>query len=172
MSIEQLAALPAVATEEQVWGEHRLRLNAYAGGLDVPDALVTSVRGVLALADRVLVMKAPDGQHLMPGGRREPGEGYFDTLRREMREETGWEVEVGDMLGVLHFRHLTPKPEGHAYPYPDFLHLVYACTAARKVGVGDGEWDVPVGFSALEDLPRQELGSVQMWFGRALLERG
>ena len=35
------------------------------------------------------------------------------------------------VVGLAHFQHLTPKPEGYRYPFPDFLHLVYAATADR-----------------------------------------
>ena len=170
VSIEQLTAGQPIGTEEQDWGQHRLRLNAYAGALEVPDALVTSVRGVVVRHAQVLLMKAPDGYHIMPGGRREAGEDYVGTLRREVREESGWMVDVGECLGVLHFHHLTPRPAGHSYPYPDFLQLVYACAALRKVGDGDGEWDVPVGFTSIDALDEAEIGAVQMWFARAVLE--
>lgn len=170
VSIEQLAAGQPIGTEEQDWGQHRLRLNAYAGAMEVPDALVTSVRGVVVRRAQVLLMKAPDGYHIMPGGRREAGEDYVETVRREVREESGWMVDVGERLGVLHFHHLTPRPAGHAYPHPDFLQLVYACIALRKIGDGDGEYDVPVGFTRIDDLERSDIGPVQMWFARALLE--
>ena len=35
------------------------------------------------------------------------------------------------MIGLVHFQHLTPKPDDHRYPYPDFLHLVYLATPDR-----------------------------------------
>ena len=170
VSLELLATLQPIGTEEQDWGEHRLRLNAYAGDLEVPDVLVTSVRGLVVRSAKVLLMEAPDGHHIMPGGRREAGEDYTQTLRREVREESGWMVDVGACLGVLHFHHLTPKPAGYAYPYPDFLQLVYACVALRQVGEGDGEWDAPVGFASIDALAQSDIGPVQMWFARALLE--
>ncbi len=170
VSIEQLTAGQPIGTEEQDWGQHRLRLNAYAGALEVPEALVTSVRGVVVRHAQVLLMKAPDGYHIMPGGRREAGEDYVGTVRREVREESGWMVDVGERLGVLHFHHLTPRPAGHSYPYPDFLQLVYACAALRKIGDGDGEWDVPVGFTSIDELAQRDIGPVQMWFARSLLE--
>ncbi|MCR2813013.1 NUDIX hydrolase [Microbacterium sp. zg.Y1090] len=36
----------------------------------------------------------------MPGGGMEPGEDPVQTVRREVREETGYRVEVGDLLGI------------------------------------------------------------------------
>ena len=32
-------------------------------------------------------------------------------------------------FAVLHFHHLTPKPAGHEYPYPDFLQPIFAVEA-------------------------------------------
>ncbi|MDL5487263.1 NUDIX hydrolase [Microbacterium wangruii] len=36
----------------------------------------------------------------MPGGGMEPGEDPVQTVRREVREETGYRAEVGDLLGI------------------------------------------------------------------------
>lgn len=37
----------------------------------------------------------------IPGGRLEHGEYIVDAIKREVREETGLDVEVGDLLGIL-----------------------------------------------------------------------
>ena len=37
----------------------------------------------------------------IPGGRLERGESIADAVRREVREETGLDVEVGGLLGVF-----------------------------------------------------------------------
>ncbi len=39
-----------------------------------------------------------------PGGRLEPGEDPFAGLLREVREETGLSVDIGDPLAVHHFK--------------------------------------------------------------------
>lgn len=41
----------------------------------------------------------------IPGGRLEQGEYIVDAIKREVREETGLEVEVGDLLGILELPH-------------------------------------------------------------------
>ena len=37
----------------------------------------------------------------IPGGRLEHGEYIVDAIKREVREETGLDIEVGDLLGIL-----------------------------------------------------------------------
>lgn len=40
------------------------------------------------------------GRYQFPGGRINPGEPFLDGLRREVKEETGLEVEVGEPIYV------------------------------------------------------------------------
>ncbi|MGP4084987.1 MULTISPECIES: NUDIX hydrolase [Streptomyces] len=51
---------------------------------------------------------APDGtpEWVLPGGGMEHGEDPYDTVRREVREETGYRIEVTGILGV-HSLHRT-----------------------------------------------------------------
>ena len=39
------------------------------------------------------------GGYWLPGGGAHPGEGAEDTLRRELREELGYEIRIGARLG-------------------------------------------------------------------------
>ena len=52
----------------------------------------------------LLVLRGTDpgrGLWSIPGGRVEPGESHAAALAREMREETGLDVVVGELLGVV-----------------------------------------------------------------------
>jgi 8-oxo-dGTP pyrophosphatase MutT (NUDIX family) len=57
-----------------------------------------SVKGVLIHDGRVLLLLNERGEWDLPGGRPDPGEDYRAALKREVREETGLDVEVGAAL--------------------------------------------------------------------------
>ena len=78
--------------------------------------------GIVEDADgRVLIQRRPDEAMLgglweFPGGKREDDEPLTETCRRELREELGIEVEVGDRLACVNhaFSHFTITL--HAFP--------------------------------------------------------
>ena len=117
------------------WGANRLRLNLHRW-TDYPAKLVVSVRGVIFSGSRVMVVSAltpNDGimHHIMPGGRVEKGETLLQALRREAGEETGWRIARPRPLAVLHYCHLTPRPEGHPFAFPDFVQPIFLVDAVR-----------------------------------------
>ena len=57
-----------------------------------------SVKGVLIHDGRVLLLLNERGEWDLPGGRPDPGEDHRAALKREVREETGLDVEVGAAL--------------------------------------------------------------------------
>ena len=55
------------------------------------------VKGLIFCGERVLLLRKPNGEFDLPGGRLEVGEGYKDGLDREIQEETGLcQVEITD----------------------------------------------------------------------------
>jgi ADP-ribose pyrophosphatase YjhB (NUDIX family) len=154
-----------VAEEEVVWRHADgsplpLRIAYYAGAQPPDERLVTSVRAVVLRGEDVLVLRNPDGVHALPGGRREPGESFEETLRREVLEETGYELRNPRPLGFAQLRHLAAAPPGYPFPHPDFYWAVYVAESdgRRRVAPND-EYEQEAAFepvvSALErvDLP-------------------
>ena len=72
---------------------------------EYPDAPVAGVGGVVIRGGDVLLVRRAfpprAGEWSLPGGRLELGESLVDAVRREVREETGIEVEVGPMVEVF-----------------------------------------------------------------------
>jgi len=116
---------PLLHESEERWGDHRLLMRLHACEALPDPALVTSVRAVVFRRGQVVVVTTPNERHIMPGGRLNSGEPLHEALKREVIEETGWRLGDPSLFAVLHFRHLTPRPPGHAYPYPDFLQPIF-----------------------------------------------
>ncbi|MEU3250225.1 NUDIX hydrolase [Streptomyces sp. NPDC006997] len=62
---------------------------------------------------RLLLARSPaDGgghEWVLPGGGMEHGEDPYDTVRREVAEETGYAIEVTGLLGVHSLRRTLPR---------------------------------------------------------------
>lgn len=107
----------------------RLRVRGYTAAIPAPDVMISSVRAVVFKGPRVVVVSEADGvRHVMPGGRREPGESLEATVRRELLEECGWHVGELRSFAFLHFQHPGPTlpPD-----WCDFVNLIYLTEAAR-----------------------------------------
>jgi 8-oxo-dGTP pyrophosphatase MutT (NUDIX family) len=126
-----VASLELQADESTEWPPVRLRARTYLTATLPPLDLVSSVRALVLKGDQILVVRDPVSVHILPGGRREPGEALLQTLQREVLEETGWTIRPQRLIGMVHFQQLTPRPDDNRYPYPDFLHLIFAASADR-----------------------------------------
>jgi 8-oxo-dGTP diphosphatase len=109
------------------------------------------VAGVLRnAADRILLAQRLPGKHLaggweFPGGKVEPGETRFDTLKRELHEELG--VEVQGARPLLCVRHA----------YPERVILLDVWIVTQYLGEPLGQEGQPLRWCAREDLPHAEL---------------
>ena len=130
-----LARHKPLVERSEIWGEGTisLRIRNFITGEFPPHEYITSVKSFVLQKDQVLVVRNPQGVHLLPGGRIENGETFIDTIQREIIEETGWTISNLVLIGFTHFHHLTPKPEGYQYPYPDFIQLNYMAEAVEHL---------------------------------------
>lgn len=81
-------------------------------------ALIVDDQGRLFLSRRGLEAKNERGLWEFPGGSVEFGEKMAEALRREMREEYGFEIQVGELLDVVD--HILPD-EGQHWVSPAFI---------------------------------------------------
>lgn len=90
------------------------------------------VAAVIFEAGRVLLQRRDDtGRWGLPGGGVEPGESVSQAVMREVREETGLEVEPLRLIGVYsdpaHHQIMT-YPDGNVIHY---VSVVFECVARR-----------------------------------------
>lgn len=144
-----LLPLTVAATEQWHWPTVGIDFDvaAYLTESDPPPDLVVSVRAIaLRMGEAFVFESESDHQggpvatatHVLPGGRRELGESPNAALIREILEETGCAVAgTPRRLGVLHLHHLTPRPAGSRYPYPDSLQWVFVADVTGDAGPSD-----------------------------------
>src|SRR5262245_683086 len=121
----------------------------------------TEVRGWVSAAgrrrgerDRILRVKGSENEHWgVPGGYVEPRESVQSAAQREVWEETGYEIEVGRLVGVY------SEPRMQVIDYGDGrrVHAINLCFEAiagaeRELGTPDETLDW--GFFALDALPQ------------------
>ncbi len=99
----------------------------------------------------------------LPGGLLEPGETILETLRREAREETGYEVRPVRFVGL----YTSPTYEIR-YRNGDAVQQVTACFECRIAG-GDGKPDGNESF-AQEFLREEEAPEVFPWYAQMLAD--
>ncbi|MBA4149488.1 MAG: 8-oxo-dGTP diphosphatase MutT [Verrucomicrobia bacterium] len=68
--------------------------------------IIEVAAGLVFREGKLLITQRCKGAHLaglweFPGGKREPGETYEECLRRELQEELGSEVTVGELIESL-----------------------------------------------------------------------
>ncbi|MDT0270040.1 NUDIX domain-containing protein [Streptomyces sp. DSM 44915] len=95
------------------------------------NSVVPSVVAVVRDNDgRVLMIRRSDnGRWALPGGGHDVGESISDTVVREAKEETGYDVEVAGLSGIY-------TDPGHVMQYDDgeVRQQFSLCFRARPVG--------------------------------------
>lgn len=132
-----------------------LRVAAYA--------VVTDADGRLLLARWIQGRRVA---WTMPGGGLEAGESPEDAVRRELREETGYTVKVGELLGI----HSRVIPAGRrVHKADDPLHTLRIVYRAEVVGgkltfEEDGSTDMAEWFplASVASLQRVKLVDIAM----------
>ena len=161
-----------VSSDTATWpGPIALKIDGYLSREPPPAHLVSSVRALVFREDHVLVMRNRDGTHIHPGGRVEEGETHEETLRRELLEEAGVEIDVLRRLGFVHLKHTTPKPRDHPYPYPDFIWPIYAAsfTGWKPEAKIEDDYEVSCRFMPVRDVVGIGLTDHEKEFLRACL---
>jgi mutator protein MutT len=110
-------------------------------------ALIVDDQGRLFLARRGPKAKNERGLWEFPGGAVERGERLADALRREIREEYGVEIAVGDLLDVVD--HILPE-EGQHWVSPAYLCRIVSGTPA----ILEPDKCAEIGWFAPADVPR------------------
>ncbi len=134
-----------------------------------PAAHVLAGQAIVRRGEEVLICRNRDGEHFLPGGRLEDGERAADAVVRELLEETGWAVEVGQPLGVIHGYHETPEPEDAGRVlHPDWIWRVFEARAIaeRPEARLAGDHELGGRFASA----REARGVAQTEVERALLE--
>ena len=104
--------------------------------------------------DRILLMRRSDNAHWgLPGGYVEPGESVESAAQREVREETGFEIEVGRLVGVY------SDPRIQVIDYGDgrrvqAINLCFEALAGTQRELGTPDETLELGFFAVDALPQ------------------
>ncbi|MEU4281016.1 NUDIX domain-containing protein [Nocardiopsis dassonvillei] len=123
-----------------------------------------SVKGVVIREDRVLLLRNERDEWELPGGKIELGETPEECLAREIEEETGWPVQVTEILDSWMY-HIT-QVDRHVFI------VTYGCHVDSQAPVVVSSEHKEAGlFSATEvpglPIPEGYKRSVLAWFARS-----
>ena len=123
---------------------------------DYPDRPIVGVGAVVIHDGRALVVRRATeplkGQWSIPGGMLELGEKLREGVAREVKEETGLIIEVGEVLDV--FDSIFPDPAGR--PQYHYVLIDFLC---RSIG---GELLASSDVDAAKWVTSQELDNLEM----------
>lgn len=123
---------------------------------DYPDRPIVGVGAVVVNGDRAIVVRRATeplrGEWSIPGGMLELGEKLREGVAREVLEETGLEVEVGEVLDVVDS--IFPDAQGRTQYH--FVLVDFLCRAAG------GELRASSDVSEAQWVTAQEAGNLGM----------
>ncbi|GAP09043.1 A/G-specific DNA-adenine glycosylase [Bellilinea caldifistulae] len=125
--------------------------------------LITVTAAVIWRDGKVLLTRRPangllGGLWEFPGGKQEDGETLVECLRREIREELGVEIEIGEPLGVYR----------HAYTH--FKVTLHAFISRLRHGEPQPHQADDMAWAALEELSRFPMGKIDRQIAADLLK--
>jgi 8-oxo-dGTP pyrophosphatase MutT (NUDIX family) len=100
----------------------------------------------------LLVRRSDTGRWALPAGIMDMEDAIADTVIREVREETGLEVEPVRLIGL----YTDPSLHNMTYPHGDEVHVVNATFECRVIGgriCPDGLETLEVAYFQLDALP-------------------
>lgn len=105
----------------------------------------------------LLVRRADNGRWSVPGGYMEPGESITEACAREVLEETGLHVRVGQLVAVYSSPHtLLEYPDGNRYQLV-VLHFA-AEPIAGALSTSDETTDI--GYFSRTDIKHMDMGDL------------
>lgn len=97
-------------------------------GWVMPTHIVTGAGIVINENDEVLMVKTYDADWVFPGGQVEVGENVIDAVKREIMEEAGIDVEVGELFCISSNTKKYPGRHG-VKEIPTKVLLDFICSA-------------------------------------------
>ena len=131
-----------------------------SGKREYPDQPIVGVGGVVISDGRALLIRRGSeplkGEWSIPGGTLELGETLVEGVRRELREETGLDVRVLELIEV--FERIFPDRQGKPGGRPQYHFVIvdYLCEAVDGVP-RPGSDVTEIAFAGEEELSRYHL---------------
>ncbi|MEV4540959.1 NUDIX hydrolase [Micromonospora echinaurantiaca] len=126
-------------------------------------------------AGRVLLCRQGRGErrYALPGGRLRRPESPVPAVLRDIRAETGWEIEILDLVGLYHVAEPAagPTPAGRAGPLPDVLVHVFRARAVGARPAGEPVGGCRLSWHDPADLPTALTPTTRLALADALAGR-